>query len=68
MLQFLRDYRVQMADGVAQSLFKGKTVTKEYIDEVASKCGAMEDVETLEADDINLFYGTQNTADEKEKI
>lgn len=66
-LQFLHDYRVQLADGVAQSVFKGNTVKQDYLDEVAFKCGVMEDVETLEADDINKFYGIETSSEEKEK-
>lgn len=66
-LQFLHDYRVQLADGIAQAVFKGKPVKQDYLDEVAFKCGVMEDVETLEADDINQFYGIETPQQSEEK-
>lgn len=68
LLEYLRDHRIHLAEGIAKEIFNGRTVLSTYLEEVAFKCGIMQDVETLDADDINRFYGVEEpTPEEKEK-
>jgi hypothetical protein len=67
-LQYLQDYRLQMAEKVAESLFQGQSISQDRVDEVALRCEIMGDVANISADDINTFYEVKPQAPEGEPI
>lgn len=58
---------MSLAESIAEGVFNGATVTPEYLTEIATVCGALKDIETLEAEDINAFYGVEQPPTEEEK-
>jgi hypothetical protein len=46
-----------MAEDIAASIMNGTAVDADYIAQAALRCEIMMDVETIDADTINRFYG-----------
>ena len=71
-LKFLRDFRLQLAEDVANSLATGNKVDAVQVDQVAFVCGIYLDLENIQFEDIKNFYaipekeGKEN--DDKETI
>lgn len=66
-LEFIRDRRIQQAECIAETVFNGGKVTPEYLHDVSIACGVMREIETLEAEDINDFYGIEPPTAKEEK-
>lgn len=64
-LEFLRDRRVSLAEGIAETVFNGGGATPEYLHDTSIACSVLKEIETLEAGDINEFYGTEPPKEEE---
>ena len=62
--QFLKDKRLQMCEGISESLFNGLPVVQSHIEDVARRCEIMHDLDALDAEDFSQFYAA--THEEKE--
>lgn len=57
-LQFLKDYRVQLAEEIATTIASGNTVDQLHMEKVVLICGIHLDLENLQFADIANFYST----------
>ncbi len=65
-LLFLRDSRQQMSENIAASVMTGTAPTPEYVAQAALRCEIMGDIETIDAETINRFYGVHEEEGESD--
>lgn len=65
--RFLRDYRIQLAENVANGLAQGNPIDKEHADKVAMMCGLYYDLETIQISDIKNFYQSEKGESDNEQ-
>jgi hypothetical protein len=63
-LQYLKDYRQQIADNIAKNVFDGSAPPHEWVKEAAMRCEIMGDICDLTAEDINVFYPEKEESNE----